>query len=336
MERHIGGYFELELAPKQNDLLAGPDSFCLNSGRHALEFILRGIDKIDKIYLPLYTCDVVLEPIERLGIPYEHYAVNDRYEVNTELFEGLKQGEFVIVNNYFGIKDAYIDSLITENPGLAAHLIIDGAQSLFYDNERINYLFYSFPKYFGVPNGGMARIRKYQDRYKKVYNALSYDFTFDKFGHLLKRIDLGPQAGYDDFRRQITEMSTEKMKRMSRLTEAIIASISVADIKIQRRENYRTLEALVGKDNKIQHFLDENAVPLAYPFVSDKGIELRTYLIENKIYVPQYWPNAFVEYKEDKQCRNLTENVVFLPIDHRYSAEDMAVISDLIKTYIYE
>ena len=68
----FGGYFELELN-EGKDYHAG--AIKLNTGRNALEYILR-VNKYKKIYLPFFTCDVLLQPIEKLKIDTEFYHID--------------------------------------------------------------------------------------------------------------------------------------------------------------------------------------------------------------------------------------------------------------------
>lgn len=80
--KEIGGYLELELG-KVNPDYRFAHTPLLNSGRHALEFMLMQYESIpSKIYLPYYTCEVVLEPIKRLGIPYDFYHINGNLEID--------------------------------------------------------------------------------------------------------------------------------------------------------------------------------------------------------------------------------------------------------------
>lgn len=65
----IGGYFGLELNNKNE---YHSKAIRLNTGRNALEYILR-TKKYHKIYLPYYTCKVLLEPIIKLNLLYEFY-----------------------------------------------------------------------------------------------------------------------------------------------------------------------------------------------------------------------------------------------------------------------
>ncbi len=63
----IGGYFSLEL-PLQEKY--HKNAFQLNTGRNCLEYILL-VRGYKKVYLPFYTCEAVMEPINKLGISYE-------------------------------------------------------------------------------------------------------------------------------------------------------------------------------------------------------------------------------------------------------------------------
>ena len=65
-QKAIGGYFELEL-PKGEEY--HKSALSLNSARNCFEYILR-VRKYKKVYLPYYTCEVILEPLKKLNIQY--------------------------------------------------------------------------------------------------------------------------------------------------------------------------------------------------------------------------------------------------------------------------
>ena len=82
--REIGGYFGLEL-PVGKPFLHG-DGYCVNSGRNALELILSNIQDLEKLWIPYYTCEVILEPLKRQGIPYDFYSsIHDMSVCNTQV-----------------------------------------------------------------------------------------------------------------------------------------------------------------------------------------------------------------------------------------------------------
>ena len=83
MERRtgIGGFFGLELPEYGNFPQWHPGrSVAVNSGRRALEYILRRLGDVRCVRVPLYTCRTVVETMERLGIPVITYRIDERLE----------------------------------------------------------------------------------------------------------------------------------------------------------------------------------------------------------------------------------------------------------------
>lgn len=83
--KSIGGYFGLELSQKEE---YHKDATRLNTGRNALEYVLKA-RQYDKVYIPYYTCEVVLEPINKLNIEYEFYSINERFEPGLSIIDGI-------------------------------------------------------------------------------------------------------------------------------------------------------------------------------------------------------------------------------------------------------
>ena len=98
----------------------------------------------------------------------------------------------------------------------------------------------------------------------------------------------------------------------------------------KRRENYQMLHEELGEENNLVLSLEDDAVPMVYPFLASiKG--LREKLIENKIFVARYWPNV-LDWTTDKDIENLLAyQMQPLPIDQRYSVDDMNRIIDISK-----
>lgn len=62
----IGGYFEKEPRTIEEHAIPQKDCILLNTARNAFEYILRSIPNLRGVYLPYYTCNVMLEPLKRL------------------------------------------------------------------------------------------------------------------------------------------------------------------------------------------------------------------------------------------------------------------------------
>ena len=122
MTEAIGGYFELELQQGEH---YHKDAILLNTARNCFEYILLA-RKYNKVYIPYYTCEVMLQPLKRQGIAYEFYSINEELEpVETKY---LLPDEAFLYTNYFGIKQCCVEKLAII---YGSQLIVDNAQAFF-------------------------------------------------------------------------------------------------------------------------------------------------------------------------------------------------------------
>ncbi len=318
--KEIGGYFELELQRRNNEF---PHANCpaFNSGRHALEFILRQLgDKVKTVYIPYFTCDVIIEPLQRLGIEYKFYHINENLEIAN--IPNLNKNEYLIANNYFGIKDSYAEVLFQK---LGSKLIIDNAQALFAPEITGAKAIYSPRKFVGVPDGGIAYTTE-ERKYK-----LEQDYSTDRSLFLLRRIDCGPESGYREFRENSQVLSVSPMKSMSFLTKKILQSIDFDEILKIRRNNFRYVHRELGHVNNLNiPDMSEFICPMVYPYRTSDAL-LRDKLIENKVFVATYWPNVR-EWCDNSDIEyRLMNEIIPIPIDQRYDFDDMDRICSLIQ-----
>jgi hypothetical protein len=310
----IGGYFGLELN-RQSEYHT--NAIRLNTGRNALEYLLI-VRQYKKIYLPYYTCEVLLEPIKKLNLPYEFYSIDENFEAVFN-FSKIKTNECFLYTNYFGIKDRYIVELKVE----CANLIIDNAQA-FYSKLPSNFdAFYSCRKFFGVADGS------YLYTNKPIEAEFEVDISQNRFEHLLRRVDLGAEDGYSYFIDNDRSLSNMPILKMSTLTQRILESINYDKIATIRIANYKYLDNALKKINEIQLGLDSQQVPMVYPFYSNIS-NLRNRLNENRIYTAQYWPNVLNLVLKGSIEWRFTTNIIHLPIDQRYSTKDLDKIITII------
>lgn len=310
----IGGYFELEL-PCGEPYHKG--AIALNTGRNCLEYILR-VRGYKKVYLPYYSCEVLLEPFAKLGIEYGFYHINSNLEIDESL--SLKDDEALLCINYFGLKQDYVEALASQ---YGKQLIVDNTQA-FYSKpiEGID-TFYSCRKFFGVSDGAYL----YCD--KRLDCELEQDQSWERMDYLLKRIDVSPEAAYGDFREQSKNLKDNPIREMSPLSHRIMMSIDYDKVAERRRENYMRLDEALCHKNGIKLPLVTDAVPMVYPFLTEDD-SLRQRLIVNKVFVAQYWPNVLDWCDQDSNDYKLTKHLLPLPIDQRYGEEEMGRIIQLI------
>ena len=310
----IGGYFSLELPLREE---YHKDAIRLNTGRNCLEYILRARG-YKKVYVPYYTCEAVMEPINKLGIPYEYYHIDIYLEIRDRFT--LKKGEALLYTNYFGLKQRYVE-LLAEKIG--SPLIVDNTQAFYAKPIPSIDTFYTCRKFFGLADGAYLYTDKLLDE------DFEQDESYERMAHLLKRIDLSAEQGYADFRKVEDGLDNKPIRKMSKLTHRIMRSIDYETVAKKRRENYQMLHEVLGEKNNMVLPLDEDAVPMIYPFLSPfKGI--REKLIENKIFVARYWPNVLEWTTKNDVEHLLAYQMQPLPIDQRYGVEDMNRIITLV------
>lgn len=314
MKKAIGGYFELEL-PRHGEY--HKKGLRLNSGKNCLEYILQ-CRNYSKVYIPYYTCDVVLKPFQKLGVTYEFYHVNIQLELSCDIH--LNSGEALLYTNYYGLKQRYTEELAQK---YGNRLIVDNTQAFFSKPIAGIDTFYTCRKFFGVPDGAYLYSDIVQD------DKLGQSTSYDRFEHLLKRIDLSAGDGFGDYHKNENRLESQPVQKMSYLTQRIMQSIDYDDVAKKRRTNFMQLHDALCKSNHLNLPLDDDAVPMVYPYmVSQEGI--RETLIENMIFVARYWPNVLDWTKKGSVEYKLTEQMQPLPIDQRYGEEDMNRIIELV------
>lgn len=303
----IGGYFELELNKGEH---YHKNAIRLNTARNCFEYVLRARNYI-KVYIPYYTCGVMLEPIQKLKIGYVFYHINEKLE--PAILPKLEESEAFLYTNYFGFKQECVKCLASE---YGKQLIVDNAQAFYAEPLEGIDTFYSARKFFGVSDGAYL----YTD--KPLQQEFDQDYSYDRMSHLLRRIDLGAEAGYPAFRKNDERLCNQEIKRMSKLSEAVLAGIDYEAARNRRRENYQQLDAALGSTNQIRLDLEEDDVPMVYPYMAEDR-SLKQKLIDNKVFVATYWPNVLDSMNLETVEYRMADYTAFLPVDQRYGVEEM-------------
>lgn len=310
----IGGYFELELHKGEH---YHKNAIRLNTARNCFEYVLRSRGYA-KVYVPYYTCEVMLEPIRKLKISCEFYHINEKLEPVAS--PKLNANDAFLYTNYFGLKQDCVKHL-TEVYG--NQLIVDNAQAFYAEPIQGIDTFYSSRKFFGVPDGA------YLYTEKRLEQDFEQDVSCERMSHLLKRIDLGAELGFHDFRTNDDSLCNQEIKWMSKLTESLLSGIDYKEAKQRRRENYTLLNDALKEPNLVHFELKNETVPMVYPYLTNEP-SLRKTLIENRVFVATYWPNVLEWTSNGMIEKGLMENLIPIPCDQRYGEKEMASIVSLV------
>ena len=319
MERIVmGGPFGLEL-PQVNNFPYTESPCCLfvNSGRAGLQMILENLEeKPRRVLVPRFVCDTVLQPMKRLGIPVCRYHCDD--QLRPELPYDLGEDDVLLLVNYFGFTGKAVEQAARQHRGKS---IIDATTALF--SQTLRPCFYSPRKFCGVSDGGVA------------CNPAAFpvvpgdrDTSAVKALFLLESIEgdsgvLGPLVDVAE-----KDLNGEA-KAMSRLTRRLLAAYDFAEIERRRLENSAALHRLLGGINRLELPAEAPSAPMCYPLVS--GIpDLHDSLLDEGIALPLFWPEVVKATRADSVENRLARTLLPLPLDQRYTPQDMERLAGLI------
>lgn len=313
----IGGFFSLEL-PKRTEYHRG--AIHLNSARYCLEYVLCARN-YKKIYLPAYICDSVLQPIKRMNIDYVFYSIDEYF---APVFDQAPENDacFFYVN-YFGLNTGNVRELCHN----IKHVIIDNTQAFFDLPLAHMDTLYSPRKFFGVPDGGYL----YTDAEKQI--DLERDPSYYRFDALLKQIDLGSVPAEPLFEQNEAYLDTCGMQAMSYTTQRMLMSIDYEHARTIRNENFRYLHEQIGAYNQLSaDFSDVNG-PMCYPFLIDRGEQLKDLLLKHRIYTDDFWEEVTSRVSSSSFEYRLAKHLIPLPIDQRYNVTDMRAIVRIVRSF---
>ncbi len=317
--REIGGFFGLEMPVFDNFPQAG--GVMLGSGRQALEYILRGMGTVKRLYVPYYTCPTVYEPMTGLNVEPVFYHVNERLE--PEETPRLGEGEFFLYTNYFGIKERCADALAALYGG---RLIVDNALALYSPRREVSSALYSPRKWCGVPDGGVAVSAG------RAMPVVGAEESAERAVFLLECAANGVEAAAEACERNEARLHGAPMRAMSRLSQFLLKGIDFKELARRRRENFFFLHERLGHLNRLNIDMASIAVPYCYPFWTSFPA-LRDALIDRRILFPVLWHEVLEVAPADGVETKLAMGLLPLPIDQRWGREDMERIARTVEKW---
>ena len=132
------------------------------------------------------------------------------------------------------------------------------------------------------------------------------------------------------FKEAESSLGNRPIMHMSNITDRILRNIDYDSAIKVRRMNFAILHNKLSSSNLLCLNLDEETVPMVYPYLSDDPY-LNNRLITNKIFVATYWPNVFDWCSENSTEYRITQGLTPLLLDQRYNCKHL--ISKYIKLF---
>ena len=320
MLKEFGGYLPLELKEGREwfDRFEGAKLARFNSGRASIVAAVKAV-KPSKLYIPHYNCAVVREALEDAGLSYSFYNLDENLEPG---IEQLEEGAWLLYVHYFGIAS---DEKIERIARKYRNVIFDNTQAFYakpvLDGTCMNV--YSPRKFVGLVDGGYL----VWSGNRAVSEDYPQDVSWERAAFLFKSIELGTNAAYQENLNSKICLA-DGIKRMSVLTQKMLKSLDYDDLAKRRDQNYRVLIARFRGVNQLKLPMNGYA-PFVYPLVVEDP-DLRSWVVGNKIYTPQWWKYLLDEVAPDSIEAWLSRWLLPLPLDHRYTVRDMEEMADII------
>ncbi|QXI44654.1 hypothetical protein HU734_007730 [Pseudomonas wayambapalatensis] len=319
MIKAVGGYFGLEMSRAES--LRYPDAQYFQSAR-ACFYALLIQGKPSKVWLPYYNCDAMLGPLQRMGIDYGFYAIDEDFTISRAL--RLAPTEWLVYVNYFGLCDRQQAEVLRRfNP---AQVVLDHAQAYYSPPVDCLATLYSPRKFFGVPDGGIL-----VSNVRVGSTAADEEASHQRMSHLLKRFATSAEAGYADFQAAEKSLEAFDVSEMSQLSRNLLACADTPTVIEQRNHNFLTLHARLAEHNALAFDPSTLNGPLCYPFLNERNDAVRPDLLGESVYVARYWAECQGRCSPASWEYKLSRLLLPLPCDHRYTDADVQRVITLIE-----
>lgn len=311
----IGGYFELQNFRGRE---YHEKALRFNAARYGIAYEAN-VKHLRTVYIPAYLCNSVADTLRASGIRVDTYPISREW---MPIFDkSLQDDEALLIANYFGQIE---NDMIADFRDRFHNIIVDNIQSFFQRPVDGVTTVYSCRKYFGVPDGAYL----YTSADEAVYSLLDQDLSAARLGFLAGRFEEGAQKYYIDSRKNEDIIDQAGPRKMSAITENLLRAVDYDWCIAKRVENVSFLERRLDQYNQIR--VKNHAGLFMYPLLQFSHKDLRNELISRKIFVPKLWPELSIPVSKYSTEWRTAEEIVWLPIDQRYTLSDMEYMTDII------
>jgi hypothetical protein len=336
-QRVIGGVFPLE-EPASTTQTNQDWSFLqqgvlhLASARGAFTLLVRTL-RPRRVWLPSYLCSSIVEAFREADTEVVFFPVGRDLRCESAVWlDRVAPGDFVLRIHYFGFPNS--DPVFEEGALRGAWLVDDAAQALLSEGvgAGADFVVFSPRKFVGVPDGGCMIMRHPLPDlppqfppastawWRKSLSAVTLRREFDAGSH--------DRAWFPTFQHAEGQVPIEPQS-MSELSYRLLSrGINYTSIASRRRDNYKLLLEHIGEVAIFPELL-QGVVPLGFPVQIRRRDAIRDALFKEQIFPPVHWPLDGCVPASFANSHALTHEIMTLPCDQRYDAEDMRRILEV-------
>lgn len=313
--RTYGGYIGFHPGMEGEGWTFGEERPLLSSGRACLAKILRH-NGARRLHLPDHICDSVVLPLTGLGIDAVFYSIDE--QLCPAKLPDVHEGDMLLLVDYFGVRSREVAHIAALHGPRA---IVDRSQAFASEEVRGSWWFDSLRKFFPLPDG--ARVGG-----PTALPPPGPRNTRTSAEHL----GVAQAEGLAAYRRNNAAMSSAD-ERMSLDGEGILARLDVQGAVAARVRNFHVLHTELGASNALAIDLSHVTSPLYYPWLQERS-GLFPKLHAAGIFAPRLWPEVLSRPQSGPMAQHAAEQLIPLPIDQRYTEQDMHDLLCVLKALI--
>lgn len=310
-----------------------------DSGRSAIKVVSDVLDREERVLLPEFICESVINCFDSDSIDFYH--LNSDFTVDIESLKSkiTKSTRLIFLMHYFGAVQpenilSKIRSLADKNSCI---VLEDTTHSIFSAKRTIgDYVVASVRKWMPIAGGGVL----YTVSDKLNLGNVTYKKICDNkrsAGMVLKDLFLHQGLDCNKEYREIFKMCEESLDerndiyQISDFSRFIISCMDVRDIIARRQSNYRYLLGKLRRINMLPEVeIKKTECPLVFPVRIKNRDAVRQLLMEKKIYCAVHWPFDGLMQADRNFAKKNAEELISLPIDQRYRETDMDYLADVL------
>ncbi len=299
-------------------------SYITDSGRSSLRLILSCGLSNKRFLIPDFLCGVILDIFKEFRVNYSFYKIKEDLTIDSESLKG-KRFDVLYLINYFGQRRDVSRNIPRDVTVIEDSVFLPVLEK----PEKIkNWIgFNSFRKMSHLSDGSIikatlklpnsmvqkkdapfseikreAKRIKYEYIFRNKYSENSYLSLFNKAEKMIEK------------QKRIYSISARSLSQLFEFYRNLNIEYSI------RKMNYFTLDKYL-KRFSINLTTDYYSF---YVLLVNQRDDLRKHLFSKRIFLPVYWP------KGGESKNKLYDNIISIPVDSRYSKNDMVKIARLI------
>ncbi len=334
------GYFE-----KLSDL--GREITYLRSGREALLYASCNCkpEKEAFILFPAYCCWSMSAPFEKSGWKVVYYRLHEDLIIDEEYLEYLLKTfkpKAVLTMNFYG--SATTASAIAKVKAFDENITVieDFSHCTFclkkIFNEQVDFYVSSIRKSLGVCDGSIVLSKKKCNT--SYIQSEQSEFAYKRFvaqtekGRYSFSKDQEAKSKFLFTIRECESIINEfnAVYPISENAKQMLKLINSEEIAFARQQNMKHLLSLLNGKVNIVPGLERSfdGAPFSLPILVDDQDAAQKKLVQNGIYVPILWPISDEARKICKNSTYVSEHMLSIPIDQRYTWDDMEEMAETI------